>query len=59
MSLPLHCICGYQPQIDRLKKETQWVEQDLVSARAERDALRLKVLELSTEVERLSRELAR
>jgi len=41
------------------EKETRWVEQDLVAARAERDQLRLKVLELSTEVERLSRELAR
>ena len=37
MSLPLRCICGYQLHIDRLKKEAQWVEQDLVSARAERD----------------------
>ena len=41
------------------EREAQWVEQDLVAARAERDQLRLKVIELSTEVERLSRELAR
>lgn len=45
MSLPLRCICGYQAEIDRLKKE--------------RDELKLKVQELHTEAERLSRELAR
>ena len=45
MSLPLHCICGYQSKIDRLEKEC--------------DELKLKVQELHTEAERLSRELAR
>lgn len=37
----------------------EFVEHDFAKVQAERDALRLKVLELSTEVERLSRELAR
>jgi uncharacterized coiled-coil DUF342 family protein len=45
MNLPLRCICGYQSEIDRLKKE--------------RDELKLKVQELYTESERLSRELAK
>lgn len=37
----------------------EFVEHDFAKVQAERDALKLKVLELSTEVERLSRELAR
>ena len=40
-------------------KEIVFAEQDFAKVQAERDALKLKVLELSTEVERLSRELAR
>ena len=40
-------------------KEIMFAEQDFAKVQAERDELKLKVLELSTEVERLSRELAR
>ena len=40
-------------------KEIVFAEQDFAKVQAERDQLKLKVLELSTEVERLSRELAR
>lgn len=40
-------------------KEIQFAGQDFAKVQAERDQLKLKVLELSTEVERLSRELAR
>ena len=40
-------------------KEIVFAEQDFAKVQAERDELKLKVLELSTEVERLSRELAR
>jgi hypothetical protein len=40
-------------------KEIEFAEQDFAKVQAERDQLKLKVLELSTEVERLSRELAR
>ncbi len=40
-------------------KEIVFAEQDFARVQAERDELKLKVLELSTEVERLSRELAR
>lgn len=40
-------------------KEIEFAEQDFAKVQAERDELKLKVLELSTEVERLSRELAR
>jgi hypothetical protein len=40
-------------------KEIQFAEDDFAKVQAERDQLKLKVLELSTEVERLSRELAR
>jgi arsenate reductase-like glutaredoxin family protein len=40
-------------------KEIQFAEDDFAKVQAERDALKLKVQELSTEVERLSRELAR
>lgn len=40
-------------------KEIQFAEQDFARVQAERDELKLKVLELHTEVERLSRELAR
>ena len=40
-------------------KEIVFAEQDFAKVQAERDELKAKVLELSTEVERLSRELAR
>jgi len=40
-------------------KEITFAENDFAKVQAERDALKLKVLELHTEVERLSRELAR
>jgi arsenate reductase-like glutaredoxin family protein len=40
-------------------KEIQFVEQDFAKVQAERDALKAKVHELYTEVERLSRELSR
>jgi arsenate reductase-like glutaredoxin family protein len=40
-------------------KQIQFAEDDFAKVQAERDELKLKVLELSTEVERLSRELAR
>ena len=40
-------------------KEIEFAEQDFAKVQAERDELKLKVLELSTEIERLSRELAR
>jgi hypothetical protein len=40
-------------------KEIQFAEDDFAKVQAERDALKAKVLELHTEVERLSRELAR
>jgi hypothetical protein len=40
-------------------KRIEFAEQDFAKVQAERDELKLKVLELSTEVERLSRELAR
>ena len=40
-------------------KEIQFAEDDFAKVQAERDELKLKVQELSTEVERLSRELAR
>ena len=39
-------------------KEIVFAEQDFAKVQAERDELKLKVVELSTEVERLSRELA-
>jgi len=39
-------------------KEIEFAENDFAKVQAERDALKLKVLELHTEVERLSRELA-
>ena len=41
------------------EKEVQFAEQDFAKVQAERDQLKLKVHELHTEVERLSRELAR
>jgi arsenate reductase-like glutaredoxin family protein len=41
------------------EKGIQFAEQDFAKVQAERDELKLKVLELSTEVERLSKELAR
>ena len=40
-------------------KEIQFADDDFAAVQAERDALKMKVLELHTEVERLSRELAR
>jgi predicted nucleic acid-binding Zn-ribbon protein len=40
-------------------KEIQFAEDDFAKVQAERDALKMKVLELHTEVERLSKELAR
>ena len=40
-------------------KEIQFAEDDFAKVQAERDELKLKVLELSTEIERLSKELAR
>ena len=40
-------------------KEIQFAEDDFAKVQAERDELKAKVLELSTEVERLSKELAR
>jgi hypothetical protein len=40
-------------------KEIQFAEDDFAKVQAERDALKAKVIELYTEVERLSRELAR
>jgi len=40
-------------------KEIVFAEQDFAKVQAERDELKLKVHELYTEVERLSRELAR
>jgi len=41
------------------EKEIRFAEEDFAKVQAERDALKLKVHELYTEVERLSRELAR
>jgi arsenate reductase-like glutaredoxin family protein len=41
------------------EKEITFAEDDFAKVQAERDALKRKVQELSTEVERLSRELAR
>ena len=41
------------------EKQIEFAEQDFAKVQAERDELKLKVLELLTEVERLSRELAR
>jgi arsenate reductase-like glutaredoxin family protein len=41
------------------EKEVQFAEDDFARVQVERDELKAKVLELSTEVERLSRELAR
>jgi ATP-dependent Clp protease ATP-binding subunit ClpA len=40
-------------------KEIQLADQDFARVQAERDQLKLKVHELYTEVERLSRELTR
>ncbi len=40
-------------------KEIRFAEDDFAKVQVERDELKAKVLELSTEVERLSRELAR
>ena len=40
-------------------KEIQFADDDFAAVQAERDALKMKVLELHTEVERLSKELAR
>ena len=40
-------------------KEIQFADADFARVQAERDELKKKVLELYTEIERLSRELAR
>ena len=40
-------------------KEIQFADADFARVQAERDELKVKVLELYTEIERLSRELAR
>lgn len=40
-------------------KEIQFADADFARVQAERDELKAKVLELYTEIERLSRELAR
>ena len=40
-------------------KEIQFADADFARVQAERDELKRKVLELYTEIERLSRELAR
>jgi len=40
-------------------KEIQFADADFARVQAERDELKMKVLELYTEIERLSRELAR
>ena len=40
-------------------KQIEFAEDDFAKVQAERDALKAKVLELHTEVERLSMELAR
>jgi arsenate reductase-like glutaredoxin family protein len=40
-------------------KQIQFAEDDFAKVQAERDELKVKMLELSTEVERLSRELAK
>ena len=56
MSEYIHQDDAYEWLMD---KGVQFAEQDFAKVQAERDELKLKVLELSTEVERLSRELAR
>jgi len=56
MSEYIHQDDAYEWLMD---KGIQFAEQDFAKVQAERDELKLKVLELSTEVERLSRELAR
>jgi hypothetical protein len=40
-------------------KEIQFVEDDFAKVQAERDALKAKVLELQTELDRITREHAR
>ena len=40
-------------------KEIQFADDDFAAVQAERDAFKMKVLELHTEIERLSKELAR
>ena len=40
-------------------KEITFAEDDFAKVQAERDALKLKVLELQTELDRLTREYAR
>ena len=40
-------------------KEIQFAEDDFAKVQAERDALKLKVLELQTELDRITREYAR
>ena len=56
MSEYIHQDDAYEWLMD---KGIQFAEQDFAKVQAERDELKAKVLELSTEVERLSRELAR
>jgi hypothetical protein len=45
--------------LHRKETEARWLEQDLVLARSERDELRLKVAELQTELDRITREYSR
>jgi hypothetical protein len=40
-------------------KEIQFAEDDFAKVQAERDVLKMKVLELQTELDRLTREYAR
>jgi hypothetical protein len=40
-------------------KEIQFAEDDFAKVQAERDALKVKVLELQTELDRITREYAR
>jgi hypothetical protein len=40
-------------------KEIQFAEDDFAKVQAERDVLKMKVLELQTEIDRLTREYAR
>ena len=40
-------------------KEIQFAEDDFAEVRAERDALKVKVLELQTELDRITREYSR
>jgi arsenate reductase-like glutaredoxin family protein len=55
MSEYIHQNDAYEWLMD---KGIQFAEQDFAKVQAERDELKVKVLELTTEIERLSRELA-